>query len=143
MNRWVVTGVYLVGCGKSDPKPTPVAPPMATVPVVDANTESPAKHMLSAWFAAFNADDFVALHALHMPKIPEDSENFRKRTGGFETRRIEEPSSTIAIAILKEKNSDQFARAEVEVSPEGHRVTRFDMHATETPDEFLTADQRT
>src|SRR5262249_10650028 len=46
-------------------------------------------------------------------------------------------SDTAFVAIVKERDSDTFARMEIEVEPaEPHRITRFDVNMIPTPVEF-------
>jgi hypothetical protein len=145
MKRWLVVGCVAMACSKPDPKPAPT--PVVVTAGSDAKTDSAATQLLTAWFTAFNADDFVALHAFHakhMPALPDDvDENFRTMTGGFVIKRMEQPSPTSAAAIIKEQKSDQFARAILELDPKDpDHISHFDVNATDTPDEFLTPELR-
>ena len=147
MNRWLVVGACLVGCSKPETKPPPPAPP-APVAVADAAGASPAIRLMNEWFKAFNADDFTAVHAFalaHMPGKPDlGDKSFRAMTGGFEIKRVKDLSPTSAEAIVKEQKSDQYARAELELDPKDpNHILKFDILARDTPDEFLTPEQRT
>src|ERR1700730_15375966 len=69
-------------------------------------------------------------------RLDEDL-RFRQGTGGFDFKKVEDSKPLRLISIVKEKNSDQFARAtlDVEDTP-AHRVTGFDVRAIPTPPEF-------
>ena len=62
---------------------------------------------------------------------------FRKQTGGFDFKKVEESTPTRLTGIVKERASDQFARFTIEVeSAEPHRITQLDLRAIPTPAEF-------
>ena len=63
---------------------------------------------------------------------------FRQRTGGFEFKKLEESTATRLTCIVKERSSDQFARAvlEVEDAPP-HRVADFTLRGIPAPAEFI------
>lgn len=107
---------------------------------------TPAGQQLTQLLAAFNSGDRATMRKyleVNFPdrinKLDEDL-RFREGTGGFDVRKVEESKPLRLTSILKEKNSDQFARAtlEVEDAPP-HRVTDFDLRAIPTPSEFVTA----
>jgi len=130
----------------ASPSPSPSS--ASTVP------ESPADRQLAAWMAAFNAGDRDTLVAYHDHAFPYDvaSNDVRgvdqelrlsQGTGGFELKKLEHPTPTSIVAILKERSSESFARAAMEVAAaEPHRVTRFEIHPIPTPAEFLPARER-
>jgi CubicO group peptidase (beta-lactamase class C family) len=61
----------------------------------------------------------------------------RDQTGGFDVKRVEETTPTRASVVVKERSSDQFARAIVEVEPTPpHRIVKFSLLAIATPDGF-------
>jgi len=145
MKHWVMVAACLAGCSKSDPKPPPPAP--TTVAAADASGESAAIRLMNAWFEAFNADDFKAVHAFsvaHMPGKPDlGNEGFRAMTGGFVIKRTKDLSPTSAEAIVKEQKSEQYARAQIDLDPKDpNRILEFTILAGPTPDEFLTPEQR-
>jgi len=58
-------------------------------------------------------------------------------TGGFDLKKTEKVTDTVFVAIVKERDSDTFARMEIEVEPgEPHRITKFDVNMIPTPVEF-------
>ena len=61
----------------------------------------------------------------------------RQWTGGFELKRPEELAATGFVAILKERDSDQFAFAAMDVDAEPpHQVLKFEIHPIPTPDDL-------
>ncbi len=146
-------------CRSSAPTPQATEAPSATPTVAPTATpsspaEAPADRQFAAWLTAFNAgnrDALVAYHQQHFPyEVASDDVHGIDRelglsqgTGGFELKKPEHPTPTSIVAILKERHSDQFARATMEVdAAEPHRVTKFDIHAIPTPLEFLPAEER-
>ncbi|HEX7838901.1 MAG TPA: serine hydrolase domain-containing protein, partial [Kofleriaceae bacterium] len=109
--------------------------------------EAPAAHQFAAWLAAFNGGDVDAMMAyqkehftpeLGAKALGADAlRGFRQGTGGFELKKAEESSATRFVAVVKERNSDQFARVRLEVAAEEpHRVSVIAISAVPTPDEF-------
>ncbi|MDB4957447.1 MAG: hypothetical protein JWO36_5016 [Myxococcales bacterium] len=131
-----------------------VRPPPASS-IGDATAaDTPAARQFAGWLTAFNSGDRGALVTYHQQYFPYEvaSEDVAgidhefgliQGTGGFDLKTPENPTSTSIVAILKERRSDQFARATMEVDPaEPHRVVRFVIHPIPTPDEFLSPDER-
>jgi retinol-binding protein 3 len=140
MMRWVLLSACLASCSKPEPTRSPPHLPAAV-------SEAPATRLLKEWFEAFNAGDFKALHEFstaHMPGKPDvTDERFRKLTGGFVIKRLEQPSPTSAAAVVKEQASEQFARALLEVDPKDpNHIIDFNLVAGPTPAEFLTPEQQ-
>lgn len=119
--------------------------------------ETPAGRQFAAWLTAFNSGDRGALVAYHQQSFPYEVAShdvagidrelgLSQGTGGFHLKKTENPTSTMStsiVAILKERHSEQFARATMEVdAAEPHRVVHFEIHPISTPDEFLSADER-
>jgi CubicO group peptidase (beta-lactamase class C family) len=105
-----------------------------------------AARQFTGWLEAFNSGDSTKLEAFDEKNYPDEVKEvdglmrFRKRTGGFEIKKIEKGEGNKIVVILKERDSDQFARAEVEVEEaEQHRITKFDLNAIPTPAEFASA----
>jgi D-alanyl-D-alanine carboxypeptidase len=105
--------------------------------------DTPAARQFSAWLAAFNGGDRAALlaylqknDASHASEI-EDQMRFRAHTGGFDFKKAEESTPTKFTGLVKERNSDQFARFTVEVeAAEPHVVKQIGLNAISTPAEF-------
>jgi D-alanyl-D-alanine carboxypeptidase len=107
---------------------------------------TPAGQQLSQLLAAFNSGDKATMKKYlevnfpgRLNKLDEDL-RFREGTGGFDLKKVEDSKPLRLVSIVKEKNSEQFARAtlQVEDAPP-HRVTDFDVRAIETPPEFAVA----
>jgi D-alanyl-D-alanine carboxypeptidase len=105
--------------------------------------DTPAAHQFSVWLAAFDSDDREALQHFLDSDYPShqggiDAQlDFRRRTGGFDLKKVEESSPTRFSGLVQERNSDQFARFEIEVeAAEPHHVTKLDLRAIPRPPEF-------
>jgi D-alanyl-D-alanine carboxypeptidase len=119
---------------------------LATGPLLFAQTaDAPpaAEQQARAWLTAFDSGDKATLLDFLKKHRPADAEHidglmgFEAQTGGFELIKLEESTPTHCKALLQEKNSDQFARLEVEVEPdETHKITKFGLEAIERPAEF-------
>ncbi|HEY5944690.1 MAG TPA: serine hydrolase domain-containing protein [Kofleriaceae bacterium] len=117
--------------------------------------ETPAGRQLAAWLTAFNTGDrgaLVAYHEQHFPyEVASDDVHGIDRelglsqgTGGFELKKPVNPTPTSIVAILKERRSEQFALASMDVDAAApHRVVRFEIHPIPTPVEFLSPKERT
>jgi CubicO group peptidase (beta-lactamase class C family) len=108
--------------------------------------KTPATYQFMGWLEAFNSGDSAKLKAFDEKNYPEEVTavdglmRFRKMTGGFDIKKAEQAEGDKLIVILKERDSDQFARAEVEVElAEPHRIRKFDLNAIPTPPEFALA----
>jgi len=105
--------------------------------------DAAASRQFTAWLAAFNSGDRAALLQYFEKNRPsevakvDDELRFRQRTGGFELKKTEESTATRFVALLKERDSDQFARIEFEVgAEEPHLVTKVELRAIPRPPEF-------
>jgi D-alanyl-D-alanine carboxypeptidase len=105
--------------------------------------KTPAGEQFSGWLAAFNSGDRAQMEAfLSHFKDPGQQEingtmGFRRATGGFDLRKIEESTATRVSGLVQERESDQFARFAVDVEAEApHKITRFDLDAIPRPAEF-------
>jgi CubicO group peptidase (beta-lactamase class C family) len=105
--------------------------------------KTPAEEQFSAWLAAFNSGDRAKIEEIltHF-KDPSEQElngtmGFRRSTGGFELRKIEETSPLRISGLVQERGSDQFARFSMDVEGEApYKITRFDLDAIPRPVEF-------
>ncbi|PYT64170.1 MAG: penicillin-binding protein [Acidobacteria bacterium] len=105
--------------------------------------DTPAAHQFAAWLEAFNSSDRAKLleflqknHPSHAGDIDGEL-GFRRMTGGFEFKKAEESTPTRFSGIVKERDSDTFARFVIEVeSQEPHRITKSDLEQIATPAEF-------
>src|ERR1700730_495081 len=104
---------------------------------------TPAAQQFGQFLAAFNSGDKDTMRKYLEVNFPgrltklDDDLRFREGTGGFDFKKVEDSKPLRLVSIVKEKNSDQFARAtlDVEDTP-AHRVTGFDVRAIPTPPEF-------
>jgi CubicO group peptidase (beta-lactamase class C family) len=119
---------------------------LATTHLFSAQTPTTlpaAEQQAKAWLAAFNSGDRSTLLEYLKENRPSsvghiDGEmGFRAQTGGFELIKAEESSPARFTALLKEKDSDQFARIEVEVEPDPpRRISKLELRAIPRPAEF-------
>ena len=103
--------------------------------------DTPAGRQFSAWLEAFNGPDVTALQKFvkeNYPKgNPANQARFREQTGGFDFKKAEESTATRFTGLVKERNSDQFARVEIEVEPsEPHVIKQLGLRAIPAPPEF-------
>src|SRR5215469_9752791 len=92
--------------------------------------DTPAGHQSKAWLDSFNRGDSNAHREFLEKNSPSRLDHldremeFRRRTGGFDVKRIEESSATKIIVLVEERSSDQFARLTMEVqAEEPHEIT--------------------
>ncbi len=108
--------------------------------------DTAAGHQFAAWLEAFNSGDRAKLLEFLQKNNPShageiDGElGFRRMTGGFEFKKAEESTVTRFAGIVKERESDTFARFAMEVeSAEPHHITKFDLEQIPIPAEFAVA----
>jgi D-alanyl-D-alanine carboxypeptidase len=113
----------------------------AAAQIDSANTA--ASSQFHAWLDNFNSGDRAAFLAFLEKNYPQQVKQidglmgFRGRTGGFEFKKMEKSDPTRFSAIVKERDSDQFARIAVEVDlAEPHPIKKVDIDAIPTPAEF-------
>jgi CubicO group peptidase (beta-lactamase class C family) len=81
--------------------------------------------------------DGVKIHLWRNVANVDNELRFRSMTGGFELKKAEESTATRFSGLVQERDSDQFARFEVEVEPaEPHRIVRLDLRAVPRPPQF-------
>ena len=104
---------------------------------------SVAEKVTRDWLAAFNSGDKGTLQAFlekYRPSgVPhvDDLIDFYSRTGGFDFEKVEESTPTHCAALVKEKDSDQFARLVIDIEPDPpHKITKFELLVTARPAEF-------
>ncbi len=105
--------------------------------------DTAASRQFAVWLAAFNSGDRAALQQYFEKNRPsevakvDDELQFRQQTGGFELKKTVESTATRFVALLKERDSDQFARIEFEIAAaEPHLVTKVELRAIPRPAEF-------
>ncbi|MGH9745536.1 MAG: serine hydrolase domain-containing protein [Candidatus Acidiferrales bacterium] len=105
--------------------------------------DTPAAHQFSAWLNVFNGGEVEAMARFLEQSYPthrssaEDLVRFRKQTGGFVFVKVEESTATQFNGIVKERDSDQYARVEMEVdAAEPHAITKLGIRAVPRPAEI-------
>lgn len=116
----------------------PPSPPAAAAPVVDAPAVAkgvpaqtdPARQVLDAWLAAFNANDRGRLEAFrerHHPTMDVDRMlEFHARTGGFRLIRYEPSEPGSASALMQENGSDTIARVQATIGADAPLALRIE-----------------
>src|SRR5690349_8593655 len=149
MFRHALCIAVLVGCGSSS-SPSPATP---TKPVVIGSSE-PAKPppekpieaqaLFTLWLDAFNGSDEARLAAFAEHLASELAKNFpgardllgfREQTGGFDVKKTEDATPKKYVAIVKERDDDQYARVVLELDA-SNRVSVFDIRIVPTPAEY-------
>ena len=104
---------------------------------------TPAARQFQAWLDAFNSGDRSKLLAFLEKNYPDHAKEidgelrFRGMTGGFDFKKAGDSEAAKFSGILKEHDSDQFARFTIEVqAAEPHHITKFDLNAIARPAEF-------
>ncbi|PYQ07717.1 MAG: hypothetical protein DMF82_03155 [Acidobacteria bacterium] len=81
--------------------------------------------------------DGTNVHLWHDVADVDGLLSFRANTGGFELKKADASTPTKFTGLVQERNSDQFARFEVEVEPAApYRIVRLDLRAVPRPPEF-------
>lgn len=103
----------------------------------------PSERQFQAWLAAFNEGNLAELQEFARKNKADqtvhvaDDSRFREMTGGFEFKKTEELTPTKYVALLKEKDSDTFARITLEVdATQQHKITNFQLRGMDAPAEF-------
>lgn len=104
---------------------------------------TPAGEQFSAWLMAFNSGERQQLEEVRKRfKNPSEQKvegllGFRRMTGGFELRKIEESTPTRMSGLVQERSSDQCAHFVMEVEPNPpHLITTWNLDAVATPPDF-------
>ena len=108
-----------------------------------AATKTPAEQQFAAWLEEFNAFDKEKFQAFLEQNYPDQAKHFdgmigfRKMTGGFDFKKVEKAEATTCVGIVKERDSDTFARFEIEVEPaKPYRITKLNLNIVPAPAEF-------
>jgi CubicO group peptidase (beta-lactamase class C family) len=106
-------------------------------------SNTPATRQFKAWLEDFNSGDKAKFQAFLEKNYPDQAKhidgmmNFRNMTGGFDFKKAEKTSDATFVGIVKERDSDTFARFEIEVEAvEPHRITKLDLDVIPAPSEF-------
>lgn len=110
--------------------------------------DTPAAQQFQRWLAAFNSGDRATVKEFlekHRPSAMERLDGmleFRQETGGFELKKMEATTATTFTGLVKEHDSEQFARIALEVeSDPPYHITKLDLRAIPTPPEFAVSRQ--
>ncbi len=105
--------------------------------------QTPAGRQFARWLEVFNKGDRVELRDFFEKYFParlpdfNDEVEFRESTGGFDLKKIEESTPLQVSGIVKEKNSDTYARFVFTVEEaEPNRLTKMELRAIPRPAEF-------
>jgi CubicO group peptidase (beta-lactamase class C family) len=108
--------------------------------------DTPAARQFSAWLTAFNSGDRATMLAFWEKNDPERAKqidrsmSFREQTGGFDFKKAEESTPTRFAGLVKERNSDQFAKFTIEVeAAEPHKIVQLGLNAVPPPAELAPA----
>lgn len=136
-----VDGTYAVNYDDGD-----VSPSLSASQVRRLTSESIAGRQFGDWLKLFNAGDRGAIEANFKQQFATDAKfppvdaqmGFREQTGGFEVVKVEGTTTTMYAALVKERESDQYARVMLEVDAAApNRIRRFDIRAIPTPEEYM------
>jgi CubicO group peptidase (beta-lactamase class C family) len=105
--------------------------------------DTPAAHQFAAWLEAFDSGDRAKLLEFFQKNYPsragqiEGELGFRRMTGGFEFKKAEYSLPTRFTGILKERDSDTFARFVLDVeAAEPHHISNLVLEQIPIPAEF-------
>jgi len=105
--------------------------------------DTPAGRKFAAWLEVFNRGDRAAYKEFLEKNYPAEAQRadqamgFREMTGGFDLKKVEASTSEKQVALLQERNSDQFARLTLEVeNAEPHKIVSLGLMAIPRPPEF-------
>jgi CubicO group peptidase (beta-lactamase class C family) len=105
--------------------------------------DTPAGQKFAAWLEVFNRGDRAAYQEFlekHYPSHHQPADQamaFREMTGGFDLKNLEPSTPDTQVALLQERNSDQFARLTLAVdSAEPHKIVSLGLMAIPRPAEF-------
>jgi CubicO group peptidase (beta-lactamase class C family) len=102
--------------------------------------KTPAEQQFTAWLAEFNEGDKAKLLAFLEKNYPTSVQRidglleFRQRTGGFDFKKAEKADATTFVGVVKERDSDTFARFRIDVEPgEPHNILKIDLNIIPAP----------
>ncbi len=116
---------------------------IAAAPAPPAVPATAAGEAFTAWQSAFNSGDRATYKAFlerwfpsHLSSL-DGAVDFRARTGGFDLRAVESSEPDQLVAIVEDRDNEQFARLSLEVAnAPPHVVTRLSLEAMDTPAQF-------
>jgi CubicO group peptidase (beta-lactamase class C family) len=96
-------------------------PPRTVAGEAEARRQ-PSLRLFSAWLDAFNSGDQERYGEFLARKFPArlrflgEEMSFREQTGGFDLRKVQRASATQVTGLVQERDSDQFARFELQLA---------------------------
>ena len=112
----------------------------STLPAQTKPPDTPASRQFFAWLEAFNSGDREKLLSFLKENNPDrvvdiDRQmEFREATGGFDFKRVEESTEQSFTGIVKERGSDQFGKATLEVAATApYHITKFGVRPVPPP----------
>jgi D-alanyl-D-alanine carboxypeptidase len=119
---------------------------LAVAPASPAVPATPAGAAFADWQSAFNSGDRATYKGFLERRFPshlknlDDAMDFRARTGGFDLRAVESSDPDKLVAIVEDRDDEQFARLVLEVgAAPPHAVTLLSLDAIDTPAQFEPA----
>ena len=92
--------------------------------------DTPAGHQFAKWLEVFNRGDRAEMLAYFEKSFParakkiDDAVDFRKETGGFDLKKIEDSTPTKLTGVVQERGGGNLARFTIEVETgEEHRIS--------------------
>ncbi|HVK52053.1 MAG TPA: serine hydrolase domain-containing protein [Pseudoxanthomonas sp.] len=121
--------------------PSVVAQPTPAATASQSTPSTTARQALDAWLAAFNSHDRAQLEAFarqyrHEMDVP-DVLNFSQEVGGFVLIKQEPAADGVASALLREGDSERYAR--VQVTAAAGKPLQVDLRGVPTPEELRPA----
>ena len=105
--------------------------------------DTPAAKQFQGWLTAFNSGNRATLKDFLEKNRPsavsrlDDLLEFRNRTGGFELKKPESSTATSFVALVKEQESEEFARVFFDVEPDPpYHISKIEFRAIPMPPEF-------
>ena len=103
--------------------------------------ETPVGKAFAGWLAAFNSADprqvQKVMSQFREPRPLDQVLDFRRRTGGFEFKKVLESKPTRIRVLMQERDGDQMAEGQMEVeSAPPHRIARWNLRPVPRPAEF-------
>src|SRR3984885_5712821 len=108
--------------------------------------DTPAGQRFAHWLEVFNGGKREEIRKFLEQNRPEGAQHldqeigFRQMTGGFDFKKLEESTPDKITGIVKERDSDNYARFVMQVAPAApHQITSFGLQLIPRPAEFQGA----
>ncbi|MEO6834761.1 MAG: serine hydrolase domain-containing protein [Candidatus Tumulicola sp.] len=120
--------------------------PVAASIAQPAVPDTPAGHALHDWLQAFDSGDRATYQKFAEAEYPSSAPRldrlmqFQAMSGGFDLKKIESSAPATLIALLEDRNTEQFARVTLTMdATEPNRIASVSLEAIDTPVEFQPA----